>query len=104
MTDAAGQRTFSYTGDMQLDAETLNSSFYGDKVLTNKYEASSGTVTGRDKGFKLGTSSDPDADMEVTYGYGTKGRFDSVTDSNSPMGTCRRISLLSCTLHYTTAG
>jgi len=82
VTDAAGQRTFSYTDKMQREAETLPSAFYGDKVLTNKYEASSATVEGRDKGFKLGTATDPDADMEVTYGYSAKGRFDSVTDSN----------------------
>jgi len=31
VTDVAGQRTFSYTGSMQLKDDTLPSSFYGDE-------------------------------------------------------------------------
>ncbi len=30
----------------------------------------------------LGTSTDPDADLDITYGYDTKGRFSTVTDAS----------------------
>ncbi|MGF1679146.1 MAG: hypothetical protein ACFCUX_08135, partial [Candidatus Methylacidiphilales bacterium] len=34
-------------------------------------------------GFELGTSGNPDADHETTYGYDNAGRLSTVTDPNT---------------------
>jgi len=84
VTDATGTRSFDYAGDLQLESETI-SSFYGtEKRISRRYETGTpGTnVVGRYTGFQVGTTSDPDADYAVTYGFDAQGRLDSVTDSN----------------------
>jgi RHS repeat-associated protein len=77
VTDAAGQCSFSYTDTMQLDSETLPVAFYGDKVLTRKYESvpQQGAIPGRAAGVMVGIAAEPAADLDVNYAFDTKGRF-----------------------------
>lgn len=85
VTDAAGSRTFAYNADLQLESETI-AAFYGaNKRLTHAYESGSpgSDVVGRYVGFAVGTSSNPDQDYTVTYGFDGYGRLNGVADLNS---------------------
>lgn len=76
VTDATGTRTFAYNSTLQPSTETLDSTFYSGKVITKTYQSTgTGELPGRDAGFEIGTTQDPDADAAVTYGYDACGRF-----------------------------
>jgi RHS repeat-associated protein len=66
ITDAAGLRTFTYNGTLQLDHESITGLY--DKTITRNYDD-----LGRSSGFTA------DADYAATYGYDpATGRFSSV--------------------------
>ena len=69
VTDATGTRTFAYRGDLQLDYETLNTTFYGTgrKVWATYEDGTGGTVYGRPNGYKFGTDSIEDNATRTTY-------------------------------------
>jgi RHS repeat-associated protein len=83
--DAVGTRTFVYNDTyLRLDREEINVSGGGlySKIISPKHETT-GTSKGRDVGFQIGVTGDLDQDYDVTYGYDTAGRLNSVT---SPAG------------------
>src|SRR5690606_38905278 len=59
VTDATGERTFTYDSvTLRLESEQLPA-YYGDRILTRSYQGSgTGLVPGRPDGFSLGTLSD----------------------------------------------
>ncbi len=77
VSDAAGGRAFAYNTNLTLRSETVSGFFGQDKVLTRAYDPS---VPGRNRGFSIGTSADPDGDYAVIYGYDSAGRLASVND------------------------
>ena len=88
VTDAAGIRTFTYNGNLQLVSETIaGGGLYGPDpvVLTRTYEdgTDGAGVPGRNSGFTLG------AGYAVTYGYdAATGRFDGLDwNAGSKSGT-----------------
>jgi RHS repeat-associated protein len=105
VTDATGTKTFTYTAALRPDQEQLPS-FYGDRILTRTYQVAASTseptsVPGRNNGFTLGTSSDPDSDYAVTYTHDTAGRLNTVTDPN---GTFTYGYLTNSNLRHTVTG
>lgn len=83
--DATGTRSFDLCACGRVNEEDF-SSFYGSRVLTYQYETSGGVV-GRYKGFKLGSTSGSNSDLEQAYAFNTlstsNGRFYSVTSTRS---------------------
>lgn len=90
VADATGTRTFSYDSQKpwRLVGENLGS-FYGARVFTHLYEeAGSGyTVPGRIRGYQVGTAEGSNADLEVTFGYTSAGRFQTITSSRNADAT-----------------
>ncbi|MFZ2633127.1 MAG: RHS repeat-associated core domain-containing protein [Desulfosalsimonadaceae bacterium] len=77
VTDAAGSRTFAYTGNLQPASETITGII--NRTITRQYETSG--VKGRNTGFSLNN-------YEISYGYDQTGRMDGVNwNVNSQTGT-----------------
>ncbi|OIQ89998.1 tRNA(Glu)-specific nuclease WapA precursor [mine drainage metagenome] len=77
VTDSTGSRSFAYDPNhLVLTSETLDSSFYGGRVLTQKYDSASGTA-GRNTGYTL--SSGSTTEQDIGYGYDSYGRFSSLS-------------------------
>ena len=74
ITDAAGTRTFTYNSALEPESESITGLY--SETLTRTYEDGTG-VKGRSSGFVLGNPDSPE--YSVTYGYGTEGRFSSLT-------------------------
>jgi YD repeat-containing protein len=72
VTYGAGSRTMSYGSNLQPLTEAYSGNI--DRILTRAYDS-----LGRDSGFELGTSGDPDADHKVAYNYDNAGRLNAVT-------------------------
>ncbi len=70
VTDVVGTRTLAYNDDMTLGSEDIDGSSGGlySKLITRKFDTTAGAV-GRSTGFQVGTTADPDADYDLTYGY-----------------------------------
>lgn len=78
VTDGTGTRTFNNDSayPLQIDSETLPSSFYGNRVLTTVYNGQTsgdsgtfgsymvGSVEGRPAGFELGVAGNPGRDLQ----------------------------------------
>jgi len=79
VTDAVGTRTFTYTAAQQDATEHIEGDLY-DKLVSRQYD-----TYGRAAGFQIGTTTDPDADYAVSYGYDTHGRFNSLISPDFPM-------------------
>ncbi|HSW45258.1 MAG TPA: hypothetical protein VLM89_06775, partial [Phycisphaerae bacterium] len=80
VADAAGTRTFAYDPDeLDLQSESIDGSSGGlySKLITRKYDTTAGVI-GRSTGFRVGTSNDPAADYEMTYGYDGQGRLEKI--------------------------
>ncbi len=69
ISDAAGDRTFTYNGNLQLESETITGIY--DKVITRTYD--SHVVIGRSTGITTGS------DYSVSYGYDDAGRFGNLS-------------------------
>lgn len=82
VTDSTGNRTYNYdsTKPWRMTAEGLGT-FYGNRVLTRLYESSG--VVGRARGYQLGTSGTPNADLEASYGYTATGRFETLSSGRN---------------------
>lgn len=86
--NVTGIRTFTYHSSTpwRLKEEQL-SSFYGSRYFTPMYEASG--VVGRLQGFKVGSSSGSNSDLEQTFGYTAAGRFETLTSGRNSNATSR---------------
>ncbi len=91
VTDATGTRTFNYDSakPWRLTSEALPS-FFGSRVITRLYETSN--ATGRYRGFQLGTSGNPDADLEQTYTISAQARFTDLSSKRADNGVSRTFS------------
>jgi len=69
--------TYNLGGTLELQNEDF-ADYFGTGRRVNYTYASSGVV-GRPTGFGVGTSGNPTADQNVTYGYDTNGRFNTLT-------------------------
>ncbi|MGE0087182.1 MAG: hypothetical protein AB7S75_22485 [Desulfococcaceae bacterium] len=74
ITDAAGTRTFTCNNALQTESEIITGIY--NETLTRTYEDGTG-VKGRSSGFAPGNPDSPE--YAVIYGYGTEGRFGSLT-------------------------
>ena len=96
VSDAVGTRTFYYRfEDGSLPLEQMDAQLWQEdivagtgglysKTLTRKYESSG--VPGRGIGFQVGTTADPDADYDATYGYdAATGRLNQVAGPGLPV-------------------
>ena len=88
VTDATGERAYTYVpGTLRPYKEQLPS-FYGDRILTRSYQvgldlgSTPPSVPGRNNGFTLGVSGNLNSDYAVTYGYDSAGRLSTLTDLN----------------------
>ncbi|MGJ8653801.1 MAG: RHS repeat domain-containing protein [Opitutaceae bacterium] len=82
VADATGTRSFDYDlATLQLDTETLDSTFYQGHILARSYE--DGTETnghsGRSSGYSLKDSGGTTSVSSATYGYETTGRLQTVS-------------------------
>ncbi|MCK6486615.1 MAG: hypothetical protein L6R00_21100 [Phycisphaerae bacterium] len=83
MIDVVGTRTFAYNGALQLESEST-SGLYG-RVISRDFETGAGgTLAGRYYKLMVGTSQDPDADYDSSYGYDSSGRLNRVTGPGLP--------------------
>ncbi|MCK6486472.1 MAG: hypothetical protein L6R00_20335, partial [Phycisphaerae bacterium] len=81
--DVVGTRTFSYNDAQQLETESTSGLY--SRVISRDYETGAGgTLAGRYYKLMVGTSQDPDADYESTYGYDSGGRLNRVTGPGLP--------------------
>jgi hypothetical protein len=71
ITDGVGTREFTYNATLAAATEYIPGVFA--RNITRKYDS-----LGRPAGFQIGTTNDPDADYDVSYGYDSKGRFSEV--------------------------
>ncbi|NBB77844.1 MAG: hypothetical protein GVY36_00095 [Verrucomicrobia bacterium] len=75
VTDATGTRSFDYDdATLQLDTETLDTTFYDGLELTRSYDA-----LGRSTGYSLNDSASS-ALSAVNYSYESSGRLSTVSD------------------------
>ena len=78
VTDATGKRTFKYDPNtLQLDYETLDTTFYQGHRLQRRYDNS----TGRSTGYELQNSASS-ALSAVSYSYEPSGRLSTVSDGS----------------------
>lgn len=83
VTDATGTRSFDYDpATLQLDTETLDSSFYEGQVLQRTYQDGSeiNGLPGRSFGYRLKDSGSTTTISSVDYSYDTLGRLQTLTD------------------------
>ena len=81
VADATGSRSFAYDATtLRLNAETLDTTFYGGTKLKRAYQDGSETngLAGRSAGYELGTAADADAYQQVDYTFDTSGRLKTV--------------------------
>lgn len=87
-TDSTGGRSFAYSAaaPWRLDSETLPAGFYASRVLSRRYNTTTGVggnygphtpgfITGRYQGFELGVAGDPARDYHQNYTWSNLGRF-----------------------------
>lgn len=95
ITDATGTRTFvrDTAKPWRTNAEQLPAFYGSGRQLSWLYEESSGTsggngyVLGRSKGFRLGTSAQPDALLEQTFSRSDTGLLTGVSSTHSAAST-----------------
>jgi RHS repeat-associated protein len=90
VTDATGTRSFARTSldPTQVDAETLDSTYYNGRVLTRLHDAitaisspnsyanyTAAVLRGRPSGIELGVAGSTDRDLHVGHAYNDLGQF-----------------------------
>ena len=81
VADATGSRSFAYDATtLRLNAETLDTTFYGGTKLKHAYQDGTETngLAGRSAGYELGTAADADAYQQVDYTFDASGRLKTV--------------------------
>ncbi|MFT3780804.1 MAG: hypothetical protein QM790_02240 [Nibricoccus sp.] len=88
VSDATGSRSFSYRADLQLDVESLDSSFFGSgrSVAANYDNGSGGTVANRSNGYALQSGDVVEASAAFTFSSAT-GRIETAGGQNFPSFT-----------------
>lgn len=75
ITDASGTRTQTHCLCGKLTSETLDTAFFGGRVLNYQMDSTGTGTLGRSTGFTLSGPSGSGTDTSVTYGYDSYGRF-----------------------------
>lgn len=76
--DASGARTQTHCVCGKLTSETLDTDFFGGRVLTYQMDSTGTGTLGRTTGFTLSGASGTGTDTSATYGYDTYGRFEKL--------------------------
>jgi RHS repeat-associated protein len=85
--DVTGSRTLLHCVCGKVTQETLDTAYFGGRILTYKLDTTGTGTLGRTVGYQLGVSGSPGLEADITYGYDATDRFNSLSMLGGPAYT-----------------